>query len=164
MSPTVGYASDRERGARMSEGTVQSIEIPAPAGEIFDVLADLERYPEWITAMRSVVVLERDPDGLPARARFEVDAMVKVITYVLNYTFERPHLMSWVAEPGDDIREMVGSYELNDIEGGGTDVIYALRVDYGFPLPGFLRRQAEKQLVSTALRGLRKRVRQVGED
>jgi len=148
----------------MSEGTVQSIEIPAPAGEIFDVLADLERYPEWITAMRSVDVLEKDADGLPARVQFEVDAMVKVITYVLGYTFERPHLMSWVAEPGDDIREMVGSYELNDIEGGGTDVIYALRVDYGFPLPGFLRRQAEKQLVSTALRGLRKRVRQVGSD
>jgi len=146
----------------MSEGTVQNIEIPAPAGEIFDVLADLERYPEWITAMRSVEVLERDADGLPAKVHFEVDAMVKVITYVLNNTFERPHLMSWVAEPGDDIRAMVGSYELNEIEGGGTDVVYALHVDYGFPLPGFLRRQAEKQLVSTALRGLRKRVRQVG--
>ena len=44
----------------MSEGTVQSIEIPASAEAIFDVLADLERYPEWITAMRSVEVLERD--------------------------------------------------------------------------------------------------------
>ena len=146
----------------VSEGTVQSIEIPANAGEIFDVLADLERYPEWITAMRSVDILERDADGMPARVQFEVDAMVKVITYILTYTFDRPKLMSWVAEPGEDIREMVGSYELTELESGGTDVVYALSVDYGFPLPGFLRRQAEKQLVSTALRGLRKRVRQVG--
>lgn len=148
----------------MSEGTVQNIEIPASAEAIFDVLADLEHYPEWITAMRSVEVLERDADGLPARVSFEVDAMVKVISYVLTYEFKRPRLMSWVAEPGDDILEMVGSYELSDLEGGGTDVVYALRVDYAFPLPGFLRRQAEKQLVSTALRGLRKRVRQVGSD
>jgi uncharacterized membrane protein len=146
----------------VSEGTIQNIEIPAPAGVIFDVLADLERYPEWITAMRSVDVLERDADGLPARVQFEVDAMVKVISYILSYGFQRPHVISWVAEPGEDIRAMVGSYELSDIDGGGTDVVYALRVDYGFPLPGFLRRQAEKQLVSTALRGLRKRVRQVG--
>jgi ribosome-associated toxin RatA of RatAB toxin-antitoxin module len=148
----------------VSEGTVQSIEIPATPEAIFDVLADLERYPEWITAMRTVDVLDQDADGMPARVQFEVDAMVKVISYVLTYTFERPKTISWVAEPGEDIREMIGSYELSELEGGGTDVVYALSVDYGFPLPGFLRRQAEKQLVSTALRGLRKRVRQVGSD
>ncbi len=148
----------------MSEGTVQSIEIPATPEAIFDVLADLERYPEWITAMRAVEVLERDADDMPSKVRFEVDAMVKVITYVLTYEFNRPKVISWVADPGDDIKEMVGSYELAPLESGGTDVVYALRVDYGFPLPGFLRHQAEKQLVSTALRGLRKRVRQVGPD
>jgi ribosome-associated toxin RatA of RatAB toxin-antitoxin module len=145
----------------MSQGTVQRIEIPASAGEIFAVLVDLERYPEWISAMRKVEVLERDPDGLPSRVQFEVDAMVKVISYVLDYSYESPHKMEWVAEPSDDIREMIGSYELYDLDGGGTDVVYALRVDYAFPLPGFLRRQAEKQLVSTALRGLAKRVRRL---
>ena len=36
--------------------------------------------------------------------------------------------------------------------------MYALRVIPSFDIPGFLRRQAEKQLVGTALRGLRKRV------
>jgi len=145
----------------MSQGTVQRIEIPAPAGEIFSVLVDLERYPEWISAIRDVDILDRDADGLPSRVRFEVDAMVKVISYVLTYEYSPPHKMSWVADPGDDIREMVGSYELTDLEDGGTDVVYALKVDYAFPLPGFLRRQAEKQLVGTALRGLAKRVRQL---
>ena len=33
----------------------------------------------------------------------------------------------------------------------------ALRVDPAFVVPGFLRRQAEKQIVSNALRGLKKR-------
>lgn len=144
----------------MSDATMQNIEIRAPAGEIFSVLVDLEHYPEWITAMRSVDIVEKDPDGLPLRARFEVDAMVKVITYELVYTCEPPHRIAWEAIPSDDIREMVGSYELEDLEGGGTNVIYTLRVDYAFPLPGFVRRQAERQLVGTALRGLRKRVRQ----
>jgi hypothetical protein len=31
-------------------------------------------------------------------------------------------------------------------------------VEPNFKVPGFLRRQAEKQIVTTALRGLRKRV------
>jgi hypothetical protein len=41
---------------------------------------------------------------------------------------------------------------------GGTEVVYSLTVEPKFIIPGFIRRQAEKQIVSTALRGLRKRV------
>jgi len=145
----------------MAEGAVQRIEISAPPAVVFAVLADLPAYPEWITAMRSVVVTEETADGLPATANFEVDAMVKVISYELNYDCDAPNRMSWTAVPGDDITEMDGSYDLKELEDGCTEVVYALKVDYSFPLPGFLRRQAEKQLVGNALRGLKKRVEEV---
>jgi len=145
----------------MAEGTVQSIEIPAAPDFIYGVLADLEAYPEWITAMRRVEILETDDDGRPQRVHFEVDAMIKEIAYDLEYEYEPPVRMSWTAVPGEDIREMVGSYELTELEGGGTTVVYALMVGYEFTLPGFLRRQAEKQLISTALRGLKKRVEEL---
>jgi hypothetical protein len=36
--------------------------------------------------------------------------------------------------------------------------VYALTVDTKFTIPGFIKRQAEKQIVNTALRGLRRRV------
>jgi hypothetical protein len=36
--------------------------------------------------------------------------------------------------------------------------VYSLSVEPKFTVPGFIRRQAEKQIVTTALRGLRKRV------
>ena len=142
----------------MAEGTVQSIEIPASPEFIFEVLADLESYPQWITAMREVEILERDEDDRPHRAQFLVDAMIKEIAYELNYVHEPPLRMSWTAVPGDDIRQMVGSYDLTELEGGGTDVVYSLMVEPEFKVPGFLRRQAEKQLIGTALRGLKKRV------
>lgn len=142
----------------MAEGTVQSIEIPASPEFIFEVLADLESYPEWITAMREVEILERDGANRPRRAHFRVDAMIKEIAYDLDYEHEPPSRMSWTAVPGADIRQMVGSYELTELEGGGTDVVYALMVEPEFKVPGFLRRQAEKQLIGTALRGLKKRV------
>jgi uncharacterized membrane protein len=145
----------------MAEGTVQSIEIPASRDFIFEVLADLELYPEWITAMREVEILERDEDNRPKRARFLVDAMIKEIAYDLDYVHEPPLRMSWTAVPGDDIRQMVGSYELIELEGGETDVVYALMVEPEFTVPGFLRRQAEKQLIGTALRGLKKRVEEL---
>lgn len=142
----------------MAEGTVQSIEIPASPDFIFEVLADLESYPEWITAMREVEILELGGDDRPKRAHFLVDAMIKEIAYDLDYVHEPPLRMSWTAVPGDDIRQMVGSYDLTELESGGTDVVYALMVEPEFKVPGFLRRQAEKQLIGSALRGLKKRV------
>lgn len=145
----------------MAEGTVQSIEIPASPDFIFEVLSDLESYPDWITAMREVEILELDEYGRPRRAHFAVDAMIKEIAYDLDYEYEPPNRMSWTAVPGDDIRQMVGSYELTELDGGGTDVVYALMVEPEFTVPGFLRRQAEKQLIGTALRGLKKRVEEL---
>lgn len=145
----------------MAEGTVQSIEIPAAPEFIFDVLSDLESYPEWISAMRRVEILERDGDGRPRRVHFMVEAMIKVITYDLEYEYEPPSKMSWTAVPGADISQMVGSYELKGLDGDRTDVVYALMVEPTFTVPGFLRRQAEKQLIGTALRGLKKRVEQL---
>jgi hypothetical protein len=50
-----------------------------------------------------------------------------------------------------------GSYTFNVVD-EATEVVYALTVEPNFTIPGFLRRQAEKQIVTTALRGLRKRV------
>ena len=145
----------------MAEGTVQSIEIPASPEFIYEVLFDLESYPEWITAMREVEILERDGDGQPSRVHFRVDGMIKEISYDLDYEYDPPSRMSWTAVPGEDIREMVGSYELTELEGGTTDVVYSLMVEPEFKVPGFLRRQAEKQLIGTALRGLKKRVEEL---
>ena len=145
----------------MADGTVESIEISATPAQVFAVAADLESYGKWATGVREIEVLEKDRQGRAARARFVVDGMIKEITYTLRYTYDEPNSMSWVAEPGPDLNELEGSYVFNDAGDGRTEVVYGLRVEPSFTIPGFLRRQAEKQLVGTALRGLRKRVEQL---
>lgn len=117
---------------------------------------DLDAYPEWATGVSSVEVLETDEAGRPARAAFVVDGFIKRIEYQLEYEYDEPHLMSWRAIPGEDIKDMEGSYEFRASESGGTAIVYALRVAPNFSVPGFLRRQAEKQIVQAALRGLRR--------
>ncbi len=139
------------------EGTVQSIEVSADPQHIYEVALDLEAYPEWITGVKEVDILEEDEHGRPTRVNFTADAMIKEINYTLLYSYELENGFSWTAEPGDDITAMDGSYEFKEMEDGGTEVLYALRVDPAFTVPGFLRRQAEKQIVSSALRGLKKR-------
>ncbi len=145
----------------MAEGTVESIEIKASPADVFAVASDLDSYSEWATGVKEIEVLEKDKKGRAARARFVVDGMIKEITYVLQYQYDEPNSMTWVAEEGPDLKQLEGSYVFNETAEGRTEVVYGLRVEPSFTIPGFLRRQAEKQLVGTALRGLRKRVEQL---
>lgn len=142
----------------MAESTVQSIDVKATPEECFDVAADIAEYPEWATGVRSTEVLETTDDGRVHRASFVIDGMVKEIAYTLTYTYDHPSRMTWLADSGDDIKELEGSYAFEQIEDGRTRVTYALRAEPAFSIPGFLRRQVEKQIVTTALRGLRSRV------
>ncbi|HSL27377.1 MAG TPA: SRPBCC family protein [Acidimicrobiia bacterium] len=146
----------------MAEGTVETIEIKASPAEVFSVAADLESYPQWATGVRQVEILEKDAKGRAHRARFVIDGMIKEITYTLIYSYDEPNEMVWEAEPGPDLKELEGSYVFREVGEGRTEVVYGLKVEPAFTIPGFLRKQAEKQLVGTALRGLRKRVEQLG--
>ncbi len=142
----------------MAEGTFQTLEIDATPEALYDVAADIASYPEWATGVKEVEVLENTADGLVERARFVLAGFVKEIEYVLRYTHDRPNVLSWVAEEdSEDVKMLEGSYTFNPVD-GATEVVYALTVEPNFTIPGFIRRQAEKQIVTTALRGLRRRV------
>jgi hypothetical protein len=51
---------------------------------------------------------------------------------------------------------MAGGYSLAD-GSRGTEVTYDLSVDLRVPLPGMLKRKAEKVIIDTALKGLKAR-------
>ncbi len=140
----------------MVEGTVQRVEISAAPQHVYEVALDLEAYSEWADGVKSVVVTSEDEFGRPATADFVVEAMVKEISYTLEYDYGYDNGFAWSAIPNQDLKSLDGRYEFNEIE-SGCEVVYALKVDPAFIVPGFLRRQAEKQIVGTALRGLKKR-------
>jgi ribosome-associated toxin RatA of RatAB toxin-antitoxin module len=142
----------------MAEGTFSTLEIDATPEELYDAAADVAAYPEWASGVKQVEVLDVDSDGRVDRARFVLEGFVKEIEYVLTYTHDRPNVLSWVAEESDDLKMLEGSYQFEPTEEGATEVVYSLTVEPKFILPGFIKRQAEKQIVTTALRGLRKRI------
>lgn len=140
----------------MVEGTVQSVEVSATAQHVYEVALDLEAYTEWADGVKSVVITSEDENGRPATVDFVIEAMVKEMSYTLNYDYDYDNGFAWSAVPNSDLNSLEGRYEFNDID-GGCEVVYALKVAPAFTVPGFLRRQAEKQIVGTALRGLKKR-------
>ncbi|MBF6190188.1 SRPBCC family protein [Nocardia implantans] len=142
----------------MADRTQRSIVIEAPSQQVMSVIADLESYPEWVSAAKSVEVLETGPDGLAKTARFVLDAGVVKDTYVLSYDWRADRkAVSWRLLSGELQKAQNGTYELID-RPGGTEVVYTLTVDLNIPMIGMFKRKAEKVITDTALKELKKRV------
>lgn len=141
----------------MADKVQETIDVEASAEDIFAVATDFEAYPEWNANIKNVEVKERDDQDRAIKVWFEVDAKVKVVTYTLAYDYSgAPDSFSWDLLDGD-VKELNGSYSFDEFD-DVTEVTYETAIDPGFPLPGFLKRQAEKQIVKGALDDLKKRV------
>lgn len=142
----------------MAEQTRSQVTVAAVAADIMAVIADFERYPDWANVKR-IEVLDHGQNGRASRVRFTLDAGVVKDTYVLAYTWSDDDCsVSWtMAEQGATVSAMDGSYTLVE-SGGSTVVTYELSVDVKLPMIGPLKRKAEKTIVDTALKGLKKRV------
>jgi ribosome-associated toxin RatA of RatAB toxin-antitoxin module len=139
------------------EGTVQRVEVSALPQHVYEVALDLEAYPQWAGGVKAVSVTAEDEHGRPSSADFVIDAMIKEISATFIYSYDMDNGFAWSAVQNEDIKSLEGRYEFNPIDADATEVVYALKVEPEFSVPGFLRRQAEKQIVGTALRGLKKR-------
>jgi len=141
----------------MAARTSSRIVIAAPPAAVMAVIADFAAYPEWAAAVRAAEVLGR-AEGRPSRVRFTLDAGIVRDTYVLGYDWDGDAAVRWhLAEPGSVVSLMDGGYLLTDRD-GGTETTYELSVDVRIPMPGLLKRRAEKTIIDTALGGLRNRV------
>jgi carbon monoxide dehydrogenase subunit G len=146
----------------MGSRTSSSIQVAAPTADVMGVIADFGQYPQWATALKSAEVLQSEPGGKASRVRFCLDAGLIRDTYTLAYTWDGDTGVSWqLAEPGSVIAEMTGGYHLSD-RGSGTEVNYELTVDVRIPMPGLLKRKAEKVIIDTALKGLKARAESLG--
>ena len=141
----------------MADRTTASISVAAPRVDVMAVIADFAAYPEWAAAVRSAEVVDRDQGGRARLVRFRLDAGVIKDSYVLAYDWDGDSSVRWdLAEPGSVITALTGGYLLAEAE-AGTKVTYDLAVDVRIPMPGMLKRRAEKTIIDTALKGLRDR-------
>lgn len=143
----------------MADQTESSIVISASPATIMAVIADLAAYPDWSDGIKEVVVLSvYEDDSRPADARFNLDSGAIKDVYELEYDWDGDRRVSWTLTKGDMLTAMDGSYELADDGDGTTTVNYRLAVDIKIPMIGMIKRKAEKVIVDTALKGLKKRV------
>lgn len=149
----------------MADQTESSIVINASPAAIMDVIADLAAYPEWSDGIKEVTVLALyEDDNRPADARFNLASGAIKDIYELEYDWDGDAKVSWTLTKGDMLTAMDGVYELVANGDGSTTVHYRLAVDVKIPMIGMIKRKAEKVIVDTALKGLKKRVESLPSD
>lgn len=144
----------------MADTSTQSIEISAPGPRIAEVICDFERYPRWVSAAKRVEVLERYVDGYASQVRFVLDAGMIQDQYTLAYEYaEDLSRIEWrLVEPSRIQRAQTGSYDIVDHGNGTCTVTYTLAVELAIGMLGMFKRKAEKMIMDTALRELKRRV------
>ncbi|MBB5959898.1 ribosome-associated toxin RatA of RatAB toxin-antitoxin module [Saccharothrix tamanrassetensis] len=145
----------------MADESTQSIVIDAEPSRIVAVIADFAAYPEWANGVKRTEVLETGSDGYPAQVKFNIDQGPIKDEYVLAYDEWSPQRISWRLVKGQMQKSQEGSYAFT-ARGGSTEVTYTLSVQLVVPMIGLFRRKAEKMIMDTALKELKRRVENAG--
>ena len=105
-------------------------EIDAPLEEVWALVEDVQRAPEWQGGLKDIERLERDDEGRATLVESETDAKVRSVKSIVRFTYEPPTRLSWTQEKGE-LKSVVGSWELEDLGEGRTRATYDLEVDLG---------------------------------
>jgi uncharacterized membrane protein len=141
----------------MADQSTQSITVDAPAADVMAVIADFPAYPQWVASAKKVEVVEEQADGRAQQVHFVLDAGAVKDDYVLDYTWDGDRKVSWTLVKGQMQKRNDGSYTLVERD-GRTEVTYSITIDLAIPMLGMIKRKAEKVILDTALKELKKRV------
>lgn len=98
--------------------------VRVPPEILFDVIADYERYPEFLPGLKSC---RPKRTGDTVDVEFELDLGVKTIRYSLRHVEERPNRISWSLLKSDWMKVSSGSWDLFE-DGEGTRARYQVEV------------------------------------
>jgi ribosome-associated toxin RatA of RatAB toxin-antitoxin module len=144
----------------MTDTSTQSITISAPPDKVAEVICDFASYPKWVSAITSAEVVEEYEDGYASQVRFVLDAGVVADEYTLQYEYaEDISRIEWhLVAPSKLQKRQDGSYDIAPGADGTSTVTYTLSVDVSMGMFGMFRSKAEKMIMDTALRDLKRRV------
>jgi ribosome-associated toxin RatA of RatAB toxin-antitoxin module len=123
--------------------------VNVPPEKLFDVIADYEKYPEFLPEVKKVKI--QAGQGSIKEVTYEVDIKAKVITYTLKHTAERPSKLSWTMIKGEMMKGNDGAWTLKPgAQPGTTDATYTIDLKLSSLVPAFI----EKALAEQSLPGL----------
>jgi carbon monoxide dehydrogenase subunit G len=142
----------------MSEFSSATVEIDAPLAEVAEALYNIAGYPEWLSSIKSVEVVESDGEGRVLKANVSVDAGVMKDRATLEYDWSAaPNEVTFSLDEADLMTAMDGKYILKALDSDTTQVTYQLGVELSLPVPRMMIAKTEKTTIDQALSELKAR-------
>ena len=113
-------------------------EIDAPLDQVWALVEDVEKAPEWQGGLKGMHAIERDDDGRATLCESETDAKVRTVKSVVRFTYESPTKLRWAQEKGE-LKSVEGSWALEDLGDGRTRATYSIAADLGRMLGMLIR-------------------------
>lgn len=99
------------------------------AEQVFEVLADYVRYPEFVPGIKGCRILPGKGDR---QVEYELDLGLKRIKYVLRHVETRPSRITWTLVSGEMMKVSNGEWLLT-AEGSATRARYTVEIQISKP-------------------------------
>ena len=109
----------------------RTIQIEAPIQTVYDVIADLESYPDFLDTTSRV--------------------------YTLEFSFQKPEGLSWTFVEGDMMKDNVGGWRLSPIDDSTTEATYFVDVQFGWMVPKKIVKLLTETQLPSLLQSFKKR-------
>jgi ribosome-associated toxin RatA of RatAB toxin-antitoxin module len=139
----------------MSQKSTSTVIIEAPLADVQAALFSIGSYPEWLSSIKKVDVIERDSQERVTKAKLSIDAGVMKDRVVLDYDWSAaPTTLSFSMDEADLLTQMDGSYTLKAIDADSTQVTYELEVAVSLPVPSMMITKTQQKTIDDALKEL----------
>jgi uncharacterized membrane protein len=143
----------------MAEMSSSTTTIDAPADEVRAVLFDIQSYPTWSSAIKSVEVHEKDAQGRPIKLTIKVEAGVLKDRATLSYDWSKaPNEVSFSLDEAEMMTEMDGQYLIKDNGDDTTTVTYSLGTALAMPVPAMMRKKVEMSTIEQTISQLKQKL------
>ena len=140
----------------MSDSSASTVQIDAPLAEVAAKLFAIDAYPQWLTSIKKVEVVESDDQGRALKANVSIDAGVMKDRATLIYDWSSaPSEVTFSLDEADLMTTMDGKYTLKALDEDTTSVTYELGVELSLPVPRMMIAKTEKTTIDAALAELK---------
>lgn len=106
-----------------------------PIEKIYNVIVDVESYPDFVPGVHGIKILEKSTDKLLVEYKLDI---IKSFRYVIEMNLSPMTHVSWHLVEGDIFKKNNGSWELKKVSDNETHAIYSLDLDFKIFAPSMV--------------------------
>ena len=127
------------------------------AEEFFKLISDYEKYPEFLTEVKSVKILKTE--GNVKEMEYGV-SLIKTFKYKLRCEEHAPHAIKFNFISGDVFKTMMGSWSIKS-EGEKCSVEYAVEATFGMLVPDSIAKPLVSANLPMMMANIKNRIKKV---